>query len=180
MAFEKGVDYEEMETKNWNVAKSYSQEKVQRWLVLIDEYHTLATFGYSKIDSDIFIRDSNLKNTARISAMHRLIHAMSTLIRNTKFAIHKKSKPKFEEYKERLLVIKNNIYKLRVEKKRGNKIVELEINEDLFEKINTELTDMIDNMNLILNDADLIFTHTEDYDPKKVKEALKERFINKN
>ncbi len=179
MVFEKGVDYEELETKNWNVAKSYSQEKVQRWLVLIDEYHTLSTFGYSKIDSDIFIRDSNLKNTARIMALHRLIHAILTLIRNTKFAIHKKSKPKFEEYKKRLLIIKNNIYKLRIEKKRGNKIVELEIEESLFEKINTEITEMIDNINLILNDADLIFTHTEEYDPKKIKEGFKERYINR-
>jgi len=179
MAFEKGVDYDELETKNWNVAKSYSQEKVQRWLVLIDEYHTLATFGYSKIDSDIFVRNSNLKNTARLMALHRLIHAILTLIRNTKFAIHKKDKPFFETYSKRLLLIKKNIYKLRVEKKRGNKLVELGIEEDLFEKINIEITDMIDNINLKLNDADLIFTHTEEYDPKKIKEGFKDRYINR-
>ena len=43
-----------------------------------------------------------------------------------------------------------------------------------------EITTMIDDINLRLNEADLIFTHTEEYDPKKVKEGLRERFINKN
>lgn len=180
MPFEKGVDYDELETKNWNVAKSYSEEKVQRWLVLIDEYQTLSVFGFSKIESDIFVLDPNLKNTARLQAMKRLIQAMLTLIRNTKFAIRKNHRSDFLEYSARLLIIEKNLFKLRIEKKRGNKIVQLEIEENLFEKMMNEITTMIDDINLRLNEADLIFTHTEEYDPKKVKEGLRERFINKN
>ena len=142
MAFEKGVDYEELETKNWNVAKSYSQEKVQRWLVLIDEYNTLSVFGYSKIESDIFIRDKNLQNTARLQAMKRLIHAMLTLIRNTKFAIKKGDRETFLNYSKRLLTIEKNLHRLRIEKKRGSRIVELNIEEDLFEKRSRRLFDI--------------------------------------
>lgn len=176
----KGIDWEEIQSGNWNVAKPYTTEKILKWLVLIDEYQTISIFGFSKIESDVFVNNKNLKNTSRLHAMKRLIHAIISLIRNTRFAIKKNDMEIFNKYTKRLLLIEKSLYKLRDEKKRGNKIVELEINEKLFDLIMDEISKIIDDINQKLNDADLIFTHTEDFDPKKIKEAYKEKFINKS
>ena len=179
MVDNKGVDFNDIQTGNWNVAKPYTSEKILKWLVLIDTYQTLAIFGYSNIESDVFVRDTNLKNTARLHALKRLIHAIGSLIRNTSFAVKKPAKQKFNEYSLRLLKIEKNIYRLREEKKRGNKVVEINIDEILFDKIMDELNGIIDDVNTKLNESDLIFTHTEDYDPKKIKEGYKEKYINR-
>ncbi len=179
MTYEKGVDFEDLETKNWNVAKPYTTEKILKWLVAIDTYQTIATFGYSNIESDVFIRDNNLKNTARLYAMKRLIHAIISLIRNTKFAIKKSDKVSFDNHMERLYKIEKHLQLLRLEKKRGTRIVELDVNENLFEKIMDELNTIMDDVNFKLNSADLIFTHTDEYDPKKIKEGYKQKYINR-
>jgi len=176
----KGVDWEEVQTSNWNVAKPYTTELILKWLVKIDEYRTLAVFGCSDIYNDVFLKDNNLKNTARINALKRLINSIISLIRTTKFAIKKKDKDIFNKYRERLLKIEKYLFNLRIEKKRGNKIVELNINETLFEKIISEIDTMLDDINFRLNDSSLIFTATEEFDPKKIKDALKDKYINKN
>ena len=41
----KGIDWDDIQSGNWNVAKPYTQEKILNWLVLIDKYTTIATFG---------------------------------------------------------------------------------------------------------------------------------------
>ena len=180
MANPKGVDFSEVQSGNWNVAKPYTSEKILKWLVAIDDYQTIATFGYKNIESDVFIKDTNLKNTSRIHALRRLIHALITLIRNTRFALKKKNhKTDFDTYKERLSKIEKHLHKLRLEKKRGNKVIELNINENLFDKMMEEITKIIDDINFRLNHSDLIFTYVEEYDPKKIKEALKEKYINR-
>jgi hypothetical protein len=175
----KGVEWDDIQSGNWNVAKPYTQEKILKWLVLIDEYQTIATFGFSKIESDVFINNENLKNTSRLHAMKRLIHSIVSLIRNTKFAVKKNDMKSFEDHTKRLLLIEKSLYKLREEKKRGNKITELGINEKLFDLMMKEISEIIDDINQKLNDADLIFTHTEDIDPKKIKEGYIEKYINR-
>ncbi len=188
MANPKGIDWEEVQSGNWNVAKPYTTEKILKWLVQIDYFQTISIFGYSNIESDVFIKDKNLQNTSRLHALKRLIHSIISLIRNTKFAISgsegkdKKKityKTKFKIYTNRLLKIEKHIYRLRLEKKRGQRVVELNIDEKLFEKMMEEINSIIDDVHYILNQNDLIFTHTEEYDPKKIKQGLKERYINR-
>ncbi len=175
-----GVDWDEIQSGNWNVAKPYTTELILKWLVKIDDYRTLSIFGYSDLYSDVFMKDNNLKNTARLNSLKRLIHAIISLIRTTKFATKKTDREKFKNYRERLLKIEKHIYHLRIEKKRGSKIVELVLKEDLFEKMISEIDEMLDDVTFRLNDSSLIFTKTEEYDPKKIKEALKEKYINRN
>jgi len=192
----KGVDWEDVQSGNWNVAKPWTVDKIHKWSVMIDDFQTLSIFGTSDIYGDVFNRDINLKNTARIHALRRLIHAITTLLRNTRFAISgsekrenipeeymKNDRVEFKQlflyYKMRLTKIEKHINKLRIEKKRGKVIVELSINEILFEKMMNEITDIIDDVNYVLNQNDLIFTHIEEYDPNKIKEAVKNRYINK-
>ncbi len=176
----KGVDWGDIQSSNWNVAKPYTTELILKWLVKIDDYRTLSIFGYSDIYADTFMKDDNLKNTARLNALKRLINSIISLIRTTKFAIKKNDREIFDTYRTRLLKIEKYLPKLRLEKKRGRKIVELNIMEEIFEKIIGELDKMIDDINLKLNDSSLIFTATEEYDPKKIKESLKEKYINRN
>lgn len=190
MSNPKGVDWEEIQSGNWNVAKPYTTEKILKWLVQIDYFQTISIFGYSNIESDVFIKDKNLQNTSRLHALKRLIHSIISLIRNTKFAVtgsderggEKKKlthKNKFDIYTKRLLKIEKHIYLLRLEKKRGQRIVELNINEKFFERIMEEINSIIDDVQFILNKNDLIFTHTEEYDPKKIKQGLKQRYIDR-
>lgn len=180
MSNPKGVDFEDIQSGNWNVARPYTTELILKWLVKIDEYRTLAIFGYSEIYSDVFIKDDNLKNVARLHALRRLIEAIISLIRTTKFAIKKDDKKLFSKYRKRLLVIEKHIYKLRLDKRRGNRITQIDIEEFLFEKIILEIDDMIDDINFRLNESNLIFTKTDEYDPKKIKQSLKEKFINRS
>lgn len=184
----KGVDWEDVQSGNWNVAKPYTTEKILKWLVLIDKYQTLSTFGYLDIESDVFVRNPNLQNTARLHALRRLIHSIDSLIRNTKFAIKGSEKrdekeiqfkEQFDLYRKRLTKIEKNLSKLKLEKKRGNKVIELAIDENLFEKMMQEISNIIDDIHYILNMNSLIFVHTEEYDPKKIKKAYKDKYINR-
>lgn len=175
----KGVDWSEIESGNWNVAKPYTNDKILKWLVLIDDYQTIARFGVLHLENDIFIKDKNLKNTARLDSIRRLIHAIRTLIQNTKFAVKAEDKKILKRYYDRLIKIEKYLPILRIEKKRGDKIIELNINESFFEKILLELDGIKDDVNYRLNKADLIFTSTTEFDPKKAKEAFKDKFINK-
>ena len=170
---------EDVTKGNWNIAGSYTREKILKWLVQIDYYQTISTFGYSSIESDVFIIDDNLKNTSRLYGLRRLIHSMLNLIRNTKFAIKQNDKNDFDTYSKRLLKIEKHLHKLRVERKKGRKIVELNIDEELFGKIMEEITTMIDNINYKLNMAGLIFTPEEEFDIKEIKQAYKDKFINR-
>lgn len=171
MAYDKGVDFSEVQSSNWNVAQKFVNDKVHKYLLLIDTYKDLAIFGFANIENDVFINNVNLKNTSRIFALKRLIRAILSLISNTKFAIKKDSMNSFTEYSERLLKLERYIPKLRLEKKRGQKIVELNLDENIFEKIMFELNDMIDNIYKKLNDADLIFAHAqEEFDVEKAKQ----------
>lgn len=172
-------DYEDSHSGNWNYAKGYVIEKIHRWLVLIDTYQTLSIFGSSDIYGDTFMKDNNLRNTARLNSLRRLIQAILSLIRNTHFAIKNEDKESFERYSKRLYLIEKNLPKLRVEKKRGNRVVELSINEYLFERIMGELTEMISDIHFKLNKANLIFTNVEDVNVDELKREIEGRFINK-
>jgi len=176
MAFKKFKDEDAGESSVWNDAKNYVAGKIHKWLILIDNYESLAIFGYSELYSDVFMRNDNLKNTARIHALKRLIHSIKTLIRNTKFSIKSEDKDGFDEHTKRLDKILKAVPLLKIETKRGNKITELNINETLFEKIMDEIHGIIDDINVKINKAGLIFAQFEDIDIEKMKENLEKEF----
>ena len=167
---------EDNESSVWNDAKNYVGGKIHIWLIKIDYYEELATFGYKNIEGDIMINNPNLQNTARLKAMKRLLHAIRTLIRNTKFAVGKTEREVFNEHKERIAIIEKHLPSLRLEQKRGNKITELNINETLFERIMDEIDGIIDDINVKLNKAGLIFSQFDELDIDKLKENLEKEF----
>ena len=168
---------EDKESSVWNDARNYVGGKIHVWLMKIDNYEELATFGFKEIDQDILINNSILQSTARLKAMKRLIHAIQTLIRNTKFAVDTIGRELFDTHRERLKKIEKSLFKLKIEKKRGNKIIELSIEEVLFEKMMDELNSIIDDINIKLNKAGLIFSQFEELDLDKLKENLEKEFI---
>jgi len=175
MVYKKSKE-EDGESSVWNDARNYVSSKIHKWLVLIDNYETLAIFGTNDIYGDIFMKDNNLKNTARLNALKRLIHSIKTLIRNTKFATKKDDKETFITHTKRLDKILKVVPQLRLETKRGQRVVKIDINEELFEKIIDEIHGIIDNVNVKINKAGLIFTQLEDFDLKKLKENLEKEF----
>ena len=170
---------EDVTKGNWNIARNYTHQKILTWLVQIDNFRNIAVFGFSNIESDVYIRDLNLRNTARLHGLKRWIHAMIFLIRNTHFAVHKESKEKLKEYIERLSKVEIALPKLRIEKKRGSRIVELNINEEFFSKITNELDTIMDDINFKLNKAGLIFTPEEEFDIKDIKQGYKNKFVDR-
>jgi len=172
-------DNEDITKGNWNLAKSYTHQKILTWLIQIDAFRNISVFGFEKLESDIYIKDLNLRNTARLHGLKRWIHAMIFLIRNTKFAVHKESKEKFDEHIVRLLKIEKNLFKLKLEKKKGSRIVELNIDENFFEKIINELNTIMDDISFKLNKAGLIFTPEEEFDIKEIKKGYKDKFVNR-
>ncbi len=170
---------EDVTKGNWNLAKSYTHQKILTWLIQIDNFRNISVFGFEKLESDIYIKDLNLRNTARLHGLKRWIHAMIFLIRNTKFAVHVNSKDALEAHILRLSKIEKYLFKLKVEKKRGSRVVELDMDEELFAKIITELDTIMDDINFKLNKAGLIFSPEEEFDIKEIKKGYKDKFVNR-
>ena len=159
------------------------KKRIKKWgdsLVIVFTKEECGLYGLVKGDmlelDDIFMRNDNLKNTARIHALKRLIHSIKTFIRNTKFSIKSEDKDGFDEHTKRLDKILKAVPLLKIETKRGNKITELNINETLFEKIMDEIHGIIDDINVKINKAGLIFAQFEDIDIEKMKENLEKEF----
>ncbi len=169
---------EDLTKGNWNTAGFYVKEKIQDYLKKVDSFYELSIFGYSEMYNDVFMKNDNLKNTARIHALKRLIYTIITLLRNTKFAVLPKDQPLFKKYIERLLFIVSKLYKLKSEIKSRGKI-NIILDEVLFDKIiNEVMQDIMDDVNFKLNKAGLIFTQKEDYDVKEQMKKFKDRIEN--
>lgn len=176
MGSNKGVDFTDVQSGNWNVAKPYTSEKILKWLVNIDIYQTIAEFGTHELINDITMENDNLRNFARTKALRRWIHAMTTLLNNTKFAIKSKDQSSFEEHLKKLKIIKNSLPKIESIIKKGSRVDTFKIKEKLFNKVADDLNKIMDEINDKLNRANLIFTYTEEFDYKKVKDNYKEEF----
>jgi len=152
----------EMESSAWNISKDYTHSLILNNLIDIQKYRTIAVFGFSRIDSDIFVKDENLRNSARLSALKRLTDTMKALIYFSRFALktpeHKKA---FIDYLKRLEKIEDNFWKLRDDKKRGNKTIGLLLHENFFDKIIQEISSLINQIINVLNECGLIFKQEE-------------------
>lgn len=168
------------ETGNWNVAARYTDAKIMKPLYLCDEYERVATFGTSELVEEFMI-DEQTRKVARIKAIKRLAMELNLLISNTIFAIKKKTDAelmkKFKDDLQRIIKVLpmvegksyDQIYKKNV----------ITINEDKFEYFLKLLTDIKEQLNEPLNNADLIFTYVEDFDPDKFKQTQIQRMIDR-
>ena len=162
------------ETGNWNVAQPFVQFKIMRLLYYLDLYEEIATFGTNEIIEELQLPPEVI-TLNRIRGLKRLAKMLQMLINNTKFAIKDKNdKEIFKEQHDNLLEI-IKVIPLVEEKKvnQRDKSVSMDINEEHFNTILALLVDIKTYINEPLNNNDLIFSNTEEFDP----EAYKEEFI---
>lgn len=169
-------DFEKSETGNWNVASDYAKYKIMKWLAEADDMEMVATFGVYNFE-DSFYLSQTAKAQARIKALYRLRKILEMIINNTRFAIKSNTdKDLLKRYSENLDLISKGIKNVeQVRRDRNKKIIE--IKEEIFSKYLDILIDIKSGINQPLNNADLIFSHSEEFDPEAYKKAIKERFI---
>ena len=175
MPKKEGYDaYKISDTGNWNVAADYVKFKIMKFLYITDELEIICEFGHSDIlDELVFPIDVNKK---KIVAFKRLVKYLSMLINNTQFAIKKSEDVKaWKKHDERLKKIKEitpTLFSIK-----GNQITKtsvVKIDEEKFEKVLEIVVEIKASMNEPLNNANLIFTPSEEFDAKAYKEKLLE------
>ncbi len=158
---EKEYKRPEEESKTWNVSQGYTHQLILKRIMNIEKYRELSIFGFANLEADLFVQNPNLRIEARIQALKRLIDSMKSLIYFSKFSLKEKEQnEKFDEHLKRLLKIEKNLYRLKSEIKSKGKI-NIQINEDLFDNIISELSGMIDNIIQNLNASGIIFRREE-------------------
>lgn len=165
--------YEVSETGNWNVAAPYVQLKIMRMLYFLDLYEEVATFGTSDILEELQMSPEHL-TLNRIRGLKRMAKFLQMLINNVRFAIKSETDKKklALDYEELMDVIE--VIPLVEEKSinQRDKRVTLEINEKYFNAILNILVRIKTDINEPLNNNDLIFSTSEEFDPDKYKEEF--------
>lgn len=169
------------ETGNWNVAKSFSEVKIMNPMINCEMYEDAAIHGFDSIISEVINTDFSV-DRLRVAALKRLNSELIKLCNNAKFAMKKSgSRDKLLKIREKLKTIRKDviphIYSYTVNQAKNTK--QITINEKIFEKTLDLLIELKSDINVPLNMNDLIFTHTEEFDPNKYKEKIKERIVNK-
>jgi len=173
-------DYLEFsESANWNVAEGYSKTKILKPLVELDRYLIVAEFGAEEM-VDEFNMSEDLKDSARLKALRRVVSTMLLLIENSKFALKKKDTGKFSEYKLQLKLIQSLmkediIFKYQINHK--SKSRKIKIIEEKFDLLLEKLRVIKEEFVIPMNDADLIFSSTEEFDPDKLKREIAEDIV---
>jgi len=179
---EKNKETEESTSEVWNISKSYVYEKILKPMIDIDKYDKIAVFGTTDLEADLFLsnmKNEILRNTARLKAFRMEFYTLRVLIRNSKFIVKKNNIKTFENYSARLLKMEKSIPLLRSEKMRGRKLVDLDIHEELFDKMHAEVEDKINDINSKLNEVGIIFALGEEKDVNKLKESFNKRFLSR-
>lgn len=162
---------------NWNVAADYARLKIMKQLYLADEYELIATFGFSD-----FIDELNIQIDAdvlKIRGFKRLIKSLIMVIDNSIFAVKKdpfrKSLKDLREELARYWKIISTLFDYKTNQR--DKTRELKLNQEEYDKALERVVEIKSEINEPLNRYDLIFTHKEDFDPKKAKEQIKKDLI---
>lgn len=170
----KGVyeDTEVSEHGSWNVAADYARLKIMKQLYLADEYEIISTFGFSELIDEL---DTNIPiDVLKIRGFKRLIKCLIMIINNAKFAVkgqHKTDLDKMKEELKRYWKVVPTLFKYQTNQK--NKTKELLLIEEDYDPALERLIEIKSDINEPLNRYDLIFTHKEEFDPKKAKEMIK-------
>lgn len=161
-------DFEVSQYGNWNVAAEYSKLKIMKQLDLADQYETIATFGYLEFGDEF---DSPIDtDTLKIKGFKRLVKSLMMVINNCQFAVKKESLKQLMEYKKELIryfKVTSTLSRTKTDQRNGTK--ELVINEENYEKALERVVEIKALINEPLNRYDLIFSHKEEFDPKKWK-----------
>ena len=161
---------------NWNVASDYARLKIMKHLYFADEYETIATFGYTDFETELNAMES--PDYLKIKGFTRLIQSLCLIISNSKFAIKGTSKTEIENYYKELIRYSKTMELFYTFKfNQVTKTRELKIIKEKYTKALERVIEIKSLINEPLNKYDLIFTHKEELDPKKLKDAIKKGLI---
>lgn len=159
----------------WNIAADFVKFKFTIPMIKIDQMEEIATYGTSDFLEE-FVMKPEQKDLARIKAIDRLRFYLEQILRTAKFVLKEQDKKKCLEYIDTLFGMKKVLPTTHSETIRNNKKVPY-INNELFDGCLDILVMIKQEMNEPLNRAKLIFSGYEEFDPKKFKESISERFI---
>lgn len=155
------------ETGNWNISSDFNNQKILKFLILLDEYLELARFGTLNI-SEEFLVDDKMKANIRIKSTRRFINTALFTLGNSRASLRRDDdKVKFDEYIKILKAFRKIIpstYK-EIKPMRSSKYIKIneEEHEKLLEYLETIKNEMLDP----LHRAELLSKRYEDTDPKK-------------
>ncbi len=169
------------ETGNWNVADKFSKIKIMLPLAKCDFYEDLAQFGYESFVDELMDWNNIPTDVARVKGITRLVKELLRLCQNAKFAMNKYgTKATLQGYEDQLEAINSVIpatYSIKYSAVRKTR--DLVIDPEKFTKVLERVIKIKSLINEPLNKNDLIFTSTEEFDPKAFKQAIIERMKNK-
>ena len=177
METDKKDQQEQQGSNTYNISLGYVTKMILDNMVLLQEYMNIAVFGTRNIEGDLFMDNEILRSQSRLNGLRRGIYTLLNILRSGLFIIRKQDRTSFKNHTLRLLKIEKNIWRLKLEKKRYRKLLALDINEDLFDKMFAEINKIINETNEALNSVGIIFSvKDEETDPNKIKEAFKEKY----
>lgn len=167
-------DYVSGSSETWNVAKYFSYSHVLAPLLEARKLVKVALFGVEDINMDYGLSPS-IRNEYRITALKRLLQELYQIHQDVYFVMNTANKNKMDEIEERLDNVRDVIDK--VQKKSTDvrtKTEKVEINEELFHKCLTILRKVLKDIKRPLNDQNLIFPASEEFDLAQMKKDIVE------
>jgi hypothetical protein len=164
--------YRDDPTGNWNFSEHYSEQLIFDWIKKADDYLTLTEFGALGIVDDLINNKEEDKDAMKLKGYDWLLAAVTRVYENSKFAIKNEKDIKELEntYKDLIeLNGKKNLVRREYmeEDRKVTKIV-----KEPFEVCLKEVRSYLMNIKEKLNRSNLIFIHTEKFDPKQYKKEL--------
>lgn len=152
----------ESETSAWNQANKFSGEVIMDSIIQIKKYRTLAIFGFQNLEQDVLINNPMLKSIARIASLRRLTDEIKSLIVFSGFILKKPElQTIFTNHTKRIEKIEANIYRLEISKKRGNRVSEINLDEQMFGLMMSDISKITSSILNLLNLSGIIFKQTE-------------------
>ncbi len=173
---QKGKESEgDVGTEAWNVADGYAKLKILKQLINLDRWDTIAQFGTEEVDEELNYDDNYLQKR-RVEALYRFHSSLKQLIGNSYFALSDRDQERVKfGYLPRLDTIKEFLPKTyeNFEDEVSHE-EKFNVKSHLFNKILSRMETIKDELNIILNRANLIFKASEEVDLDKIQTEIVE------
>ena len=155
---------EELGVEAWNIADGYTKLKILKHVVLLDKYETIARFGVEEVDLDFGLEDNQIQKK-RIEGLERFAFILKQLIGNISFALKQKRNNDIQNYMKRIENVEEFIDKsYDVSQDLVTHSEKIKIEEDLFKTCLKILSQIKNEINVPMNEAQLIFKTSDEID----------------
>jgi len=150
------------ETSSWNIADGFTKINVLKILIEINLYEVMAKFGKQNLEDDLIFSEIPYR---RVEGFDRMIFALRQIISNCMFQIDKDDKDKIKRLVERIDLVESLSDGISTTVTNDvTKESELKINEEHFRKCLDILSNVKEELHVLLNHAGLIFRRGEETD----------------